>query len=246
MTSEDQKILFEKLGKQMNYTLGLPNFKLINDVIYKLCTKCKKYKPMTSKFFPRRNNVKCGYGSHYKECEKEKESKRIRIPSFNENGELYCHVCKTYKDVSEFYKGEKYICRQGYSRECKDCEKERKKIKRATQEINDRDRFLSRLLSGCKTRALKNNIPFDLTKEQLIELFEKQNGKCALSNLEMQTVIKAGKNPFNVSIDRIKPGRAYSLSNIRLVCNSINTMRSNLSDEEFLSFCKAVVDYLSI
>lgn len=127
MTSEDQKILFEKLGKQMNYTLGLPNFKLINDVIYKLCTKCKKYKPMTSKFFPRRNNV-----------------------------------------------------------------------------------------------------------------------KCALSNLEMQTVIKAGKNPFNVSIDRIKPGRAYSLSNIRLVCNSINTMRSNLSDEEFLSFCKAVVDYLSI
>ena len=111
----------------MNYTLGLPNFKLINDVIYKLCTKCKKYKPMTSKFFPRRNNV-----------------------------------------------------------------------------------------------------------------------KCALSNLEMQTVIKAGKNPFNVSIDRIKPGRAYSLSNIRLVCNSINTMRSNLSDEEFLSFCKAVVDYLSI
>lgn len=193
MTSEDQKILFEKLGKQMNYTLGLPNFKLINDVIYKLCTKCKKYKPMTSKFFPRRNNVKCGYGSH-----------------------------------------------------CKDCEKERKKIKRATQEINDRDRFLSRLLSGCKTRTLKNNIPFDLTKEQLIELFEKQNGKCALSNLEMQTVIKAGKNPFNVSIDRIKPGRAYSLSNIRLVCNSINTMRSNLSDEEFLSFCKAVVDYLSI
>ena len=156
MTSEDQKILFEKLGKQMNYTLGLPNFKLINDVIYKLCTKCKKYKPMTSKFFPRRNNVKCGYGSHCKECEKEKESKRIRIPSFNENG------------------------------------------------------------------------------------------KCALSNLEMQTVIKAGKNPFNVSIDRIKPGRAYSLSNIRLVCNSINTMRSNLSDEEFLSFCKAVVDYLSI
>lgn len=29
MTSEDQKILFEKLGKQMNYTLGLPNFKLM-------------------------------------------------------------------------------------------------------------------------------------------------------------------------------------------------------------------------
>lgn len=90
-----------------------------------------------------------------KNVKRKKESKRIRIPSFNENGELYCHVCKTYKDVSEFYKGKKYLCRQGYSRECKNYEKERKKIKRATQEINDRNRFLSRLLSGCKTRALK-------------------------------------------------------------------------------------------
>lgn len=51
MTSEDQKILFEKLGKQMNYTLGLPNFKLINDVIYKLCTKCKKYNQWHLNFF---------------------------------------------------------------------------------------------------------------------------------------------------------------------------------------------------
>lgn len=90
-----------------------------------------------------------------------------------------------------------------------------------------------------------NNYDFRRSKNLIWETW-KINEKCALSNLEMQTVIKAGKNPFNVSIDRIKPGRAYSLSNIRLVCNSINTMRSNLSDEEFLSFCKAVVDYLSI
>lgn len=34
--------------------------------------------------------------------------------------------------------------------------------------------------------------------------------------------------------------------NFVLSVRNINTMRSNLSDEEFLSFCKAVVDYLSI
>lgn len=243
MTSEAQKLLFEELGKQNNYELGLPNFKLINDVIYKLCTKCKKYKPMTSEYFPKRNNVKCGYDSHCKECGKEKESKRVRIPSFNENGELYCHTCKTYKPITEFNKGEKYKCRQNYSRECKECESKRKKIKRATQEVDNKEQFLARLLYGCKTRALKNKVPFDLTKEQLIELFDKQNGKCALSGLSMTTVRKSGKNLYNASIDRIQPGRAYTLSNIRLVCNSVNTMRSNLSDEQFLDFCKAIVNH---
>lgn len=245
MTSEIQKVVFEGLGKQMNYELGLPNFKLINNIIYKLCTRCQKYKPMTSKYFPKRNNVKCGYESHCKDCKKKKESKRTRIPSFNENGELYCYTCKTYKTVSEFYKGEKCKCRKDYSRECKNCESERKRIKRATQEINNRDLFLSRLLYGCKTRALKNKIPFDLTKDQLIELFEKQNEKCALSNLTMQTLIKAGKNPFNASIDRINPGRAYSLSNIRLVCSHVNMMRSNLTDAELLKFCNAIINNLS-
>ena len=242
MTSEAQKLLFEELGKQNNYELGIPNFKLINDVIYKLCTKCKKYKPMTSEYFPKRNNAKCGYDSHCKECEKEKESKRVRIPSFNENGELYCQTCKTYKPIFEFNKGQKCKCRQDYSRECKECESKRKKIKRATQEIDNKEQFLARLLYGCKTRALKDKIPFDLTKEQLIKLFDSQNGKCAISGLNMTTLRKSGKNPYNASIDRIKPGRAYTLSNIRLVCNHVNMMRSNLSDEELLVFCQAITN----
>ena len=33
MTSEDQKILFEKLGKQMNYTLGLPNKRKTKEIV---------------------------------------------------------------------------------------------------------------------------------------------------------------------------------------------------------------------
>ena len=45
------KIKFKELGKYMNHNLQLPNFKEINGKIYKLCTKCKKYKPMTEKYF---------------------------------------------------------------------------------------------------------------------------------------------------------------------------------------------------
>lgn len=52
----------------------------------------------------------------------------------------------------------------------------------------------------------------------------------------------AGKYPYNASVDRINPGEDYSLSNIRLVCNHVNMMRSNLSDEQLIEFCKAIVE----
>ena len=57
----------------------------------------------------------------------------------------------------------------------------------------------------------------------------------------MTTIRQAGKNPYNASIDRIVPGGNYTLSNIRLVCNHVNMMRSNLSDEELLYFCIQIV-----
>lgn len=135
MTSEDQKILFEKLGKQMNYTLGLPNFKLINDVIYKLCTKCKKYKPMTSKFFPRRNNVKCGYGSHCKECEKEKESKRIRIPSFNEMENYIVMFVKLIKMFQNFIKERNIFADKDILENAKIVKKKGRKLKELLRKL---------------------------------------------------------------------------------------------------------------
>jgi len=59
----------------------------------------------------------------------------------------------------------------------------------------------------------------------------------------MTTIRKAGKNIYNASIDRITPGGDYIISNIRLVCNHVNMMRSNLSDLDLLSFCRAIVNY---
>ena len=120
---------FKSLGKYMNWQLGLPNFKEINGIIYKLCTRCKQYKPMSNEYFCPRNNVKCGYDSYCRECAKEKSRLKPRVKPFNEFGELYCAVCKTYKPITEFYKGEKNKLRMDYSRECKECEAGRKRIK---------------------------------------------------------------------------------------------------------------------
>lgn len=233
---------FKGLGKYMNLELGLPNFKEIAGVIYKLCTKCKKYKPMTDEYFQCRSNVKCGYTSHCKDCQKEKEKKRIRIKPFNKFGELYCHVCKTYKPISEFNtSGKSYKNRNGYSRECKQCESKRKAIYRASLDNDNVERFLRHLTYGCKTRSLQNKIDYDLSSEFIIELFYKQKGKCAISGLDLHTRLRSGKNTQNASVDRINPLKGYTKDNVQLVCSQVNMMKSNMSSEELYMFCEAIM-----
>ena len=230
--------------KLQNYVLGKPNFIEKDGITYKLCTKCLEYKPMTIEYFPKRSNAKCGFDSHCKECNKEKEKARVRIKPFNEIGELYCKTCKQYKPLSNFYENSSNVkCRNYYSNECKDCNSKRKKKSRIVSYDNDIEKFFTELLNGCKGRARRSKkFNFDLTLEQVLDLYEKQNHKCALSGLEMTTIKGSGRLILNASIDRIDPGKDYSISNIRLVCNHVNMMRSNLSDEELLMFCKNIVE----
>lgn len=231
--------------KLENHVLGKSNFKEIDGVTYKLCTKCLEYKPMTEEYFPKRKNAKCGFDSHCKECNREKEKNRIRMPAFDENGNLYCKKCKQYKPISEFYpNGSTVKCRNFYSNDCKECESERKKIARKKSFNDDVETFFTRLLNGCRSRARRSdNFNFDLTLEQVLDLYEKQQHKCALSGIEMTTIKGSGHLILNASIDRIDPGKDYTLSNIRLVCSHINMMRSNLSDDELLTFCKSIVEF---
>lgn len=231
--------------KLENRVLGMPAFKEVDGITYKLCTKCKQYYPMTDEYFPRRSNVVCGFDSHCKSCQKEKERKRVRVPAFNEEGLLYCKRCKTYKPITEFYENSSNVkCRKYYSNNCKTCEYERKKIaKEASYEEISKERFFSVLLSGCKTRALQyNKFACTLTVEDLLEIWDRQQGKCAISGLPMTIIRGRGKMMMNASIDRIIPGGDYSKDNVQLVCSHVNMMRSNLSIEELIEFCKAIVN----
>lgn len=58
----------------------------------------------------------------------------------------------------------------------------------------------------------------------------------------MTTITGSGHLLLNASVDRINPGKDYTISNIRLVCSHVNMMRSNLTDAELLEFCKAIVN----
>ena len=132
---------------------------------------------MTDEYFPKRNNVKCGFESHCKECHKEKEKTRIRVVPFNENGELYCLKCKTYKPLSEFYPNSSNTKnRNYYSSYCKSCESERSKIKRENYYSDDPILFFRDLATACRGRAYRSNkFECTITKEDLLDIITKFN-----------------------------------------------------------------------
>ena len=89
------------------------------------------------------------------------------------------------------------------------------------------------LLKKCKHRGLICTITYD----DLVHLWELQNGKCAITGIEMTTDLHF----TNVSVDRISSSAGYSIDNVRLVCWWVNIARNILTDDEFIEKCKAVI-----
>lgn len=79
-----------------------------------------------------------------------------------------------------------------------------------------------------------------LSREFLVDLYNRQSGKCALSGVQMTTSVGSGKVGTNISIDRIQPKGEYEPSNVRLVCYIVNVMRRDLEDDVFLRWCAAI------
>ena len=91
------------------------------------------------------------------------------------------------------------------------------------------NRFKYRVKTA-KYRALKNNIPFDLTEEFVKDLWDKQEGKCYYSGILM-TVETTGRH--SISLDRVIPEKGYTQDNVVLCSWVVNTMKNNLTVEEF-------------
>lgn len=91
--------------------------------------------------------------------------------------------------------------------------------------------YLKRL---CVSRPLLN-------WKDLYELYQQQEGRCALSGVDMTYSTGNGRNYTNISIDRIKHGEDYSMNNVRLVCTICNSMRNTLSDEALFSWCEKIL-----
>jgi hypothetical protein len=71
----------------------------------------------------------------------------------------------------------------------------------------------------------------DLRLRDLIELWNRQEGRCAITGIPMTyRAERASFFPYNISIDRIIPkweGGTYALNNIQLVCKMANELKKH-------------------
>jgi len=106
-------------------------------------------------------------------------------------------------------------------------------------------RYLNHLWSQLKySREKEEGMVFEITSEDLHDLWNKQGGRCALSGVIMtwHKGHKDGeKRNMNVSIDRIDPDLQYLLTNIQLVCWRVNLIKHTMTEDELYWWCKYIV-----
>ncbi|MDE5583269.1 MAG: hypothetical protein K2J08_06170 [Ruminococcus sp.] len=180
-----------------------------------------------------------------------------------------CYVCRNELELNSnnFYKNKTKD--KGYELCCKSCSKFRlsqykptKKNEQEKKEYNEyrnnwrKQQFQKGLCKVCKephlpnAKTCKKHFLADLASShlgstkywhKLEELFDTQNGMCAISGL----TIKLG---VNASIDHIKPLSKYpellnELSNLQWVDSRINLMKLDMESEEFLSLVNTIYKY---
>jgi len=156
-----------------------------------------------------------------------------------------CH-CKEEKQVTDFYKnGFKKDGSINYNSWCKSCRLKLSKVKYKEGNkyflsvVERRSKtprsYLSYLLSKAKKRR-----ECSITLDDLENLYNAQNGNCALTGRKM-TYYPNDKNVM--SIDRIDSSYGYTLDNVQLVCKEANILKWNLSKEDLIALCKEVIKH---
>ena len=159
-----------------------------------------------------------------------------------------CKVCKHILPASNF--GTQSSCRNGLGHQCKACERIRVRIRTMRKITNPCD-LIQKLYSVTKSRALKTQKTFDLTLEDWLDIYHKQEGICAISGIKMTYTFTERSsneesesekhtwsiiNPYNISPDQNIAGKGYTKDNLQFTCVGVNFMKGNLDDEIFMDF----------
>jgi hypothetical protein len=102
---------------------------------------------------------------------------------------------------------------------------------------------IEKALRSAQTRAKSRGLAIDLTMENLAEMAEAQDFKCALSGFNFSPDNRHGTrvNPYALTIDRIDPKGGYVIGNVRLVCLVMNIALMDWGEDVFAPFAEAFV-----
>lgn len=205
------------------------------------CDVCGKWLDKSIDNFKKYSRKTNGLNFHTtcRECED-----RIKVNTEWKEGKLLCHICGEYKDISEFTSaGTRHKVRNNKDYRCNNCKSnQRKKIIENYDDDTKLIKVLQARWHGAKDRAIRKQLPFDISKQDLLVLWKLQDGKCALSGLPMTYELAEGRVYTNVSIDQIEPSKGYTKENIQLVCMAVNQLKSDFDLNTVLTICKSILE----
>jgi hypothetical protein len=153
-----------------------------------------------------------------------------------------CQLCKNTLSITDFYpRYGKTGNFQSRDKVCRTC-REKQKVARAN---GNPETYIRRAHIQLRYHRVKAGIPWRIDADFLVSLYHKQNGLCALTGMTMthQRNRLAKRSLTNISIDRKDSTKGYVPSNIQLVCSAVNLMKGTMSDEQFVTMCKLVVEH---
>lgn len=217
------------------------------EIVLQKCDCCGNEYPKYDRIYWRKYAVNQNGNSMHTTCRK-CEDEQFET-EHKKNGLYKCFSCGKWLPAEEFtFAGHnkngtiKYVYRDGLKKYCKKCKHEKDKLHRKSYDSETKlYKVLQERWLGARDRAIRKGLKFDITKEDLLDLWNKQAGICALSGITMTYALDNGRTFTNISIDRINSNLGYKKDNIQLVCMAVNQMKSDLSIQELYMFCEAIL-----
>jgi len=100
-------------------------------------------------------------------------------------------------------------------------------------------------IKGSARRRKPVQIPFEITIDEAWSLYQKQQGRCALSGVRIEFAPKSSKKG-TASLDRINSSESYCINNVQWVHKDVNLMKNSLDEDQFIKWCNTISNHLAI
>jgi uncharacterized C2H2 Zn-finger protein len=156
---------------------------------------------------------------------------------------IECEAHELYKciDCNEIF--ERWNDYKRSPSRCHICNKKHQ-LKISRERASTINGYLKQLVSTIynDVRRKKQGNP-DVTLSQLLDLYNKQDGKCAISGIEMQLGDKRNGqhgNPYALSLDRIDSDKPYTIDNLQFLIDSVNTFKGQFDLDTMFFITKQI------
>lgn len=156
-------------------------------------------------------------------------------------GYIACFHCKQILPEGQFYKKENDGSYGKKTNLCKSCTQEAGRRyyhnKKEQYERRRKENPIKALLKNIKARAKANNIPFDLTEEDLT-----LPKTCPVLGIDIIPFDNSDNSP---SVDRFVPHIGYVKGNCQIISKRANSIKNNATLDEIEKLYHWMRDYLS-